>query len=104
MQQNKEMLEKAKTAKSVEELITLAKENGIELTEEKATAYFEKLNAKSEELADDELDNVSGGVCEDKGKTGCPKCGSQYYGTEYSRSPKFLQCRDCNYVYENFGG
>ena len=104
MEMNKEMLKKAKTAKTVEELIVLAKENGIELSEEKATAYFEKLNAKSEELADDELGNVSGGVCENKGRTGCPKCGSEYYGTEYSRSHKFLQCRDCHYVTENFGG
>ena len=62
---NKEMLEKAKTAKTVEEFIALAQENGIELSEEKATAYFEKLNAKSKELADEELENVVGGGCGD---------------------------------------
>ena len=47
-------------------LIALAKENGIELTEESAQAYFNQLNPKTGELADDELsdselDNVSGG-------------------------------------------
>ena len=47
---NEEMIAKAKEAKSVEELITLAKENGVELTEEDAKAYFEQLNAKKGEL------------------------------------------------------
>ena len=61
-----EMIAKAKEAKSVEELITLAKENGVELTEEDAKAYFEQLNVKKGELSDDELDVVSGGGCETK--------------------------------------
>ena len=58
-----EMIAKAKEAKSVEELLALAKENGVELTEEEAKAYFAKLNPKSGELSDDELSNVSGGGC-----------------------------------------
>ena len=61
---NEEMIAKAKEAKSVEELITLAKENGVELNEEDAKMYFEQLNAKKGELSDDELSNVSGGGCE----------------------------------------
>ena len=60
-----ELIEKAKTAKSTEELIALAKENGIELTEDKAEEYFERLN-RSGELSDEELDNVSGGGCHTK--------------------------------------
>ena len=48
---NEEMIAKAKEAKSVEELITLAKENGIELNEEDAIMYFEQLNAKKGELS-----------------------------------------------------
>ena len=63
---NEEMIAKAKEAKSVEELITLAKENGVELNEEEAKMYFEQLNAKKGELSDDELDVVSGGGCETK--------------------------------------
>ena len=35
-----ELIEKAKSAKSPEELFALAKENGVELTEESAAAYF----------------------------------------------------------------
>lgn len=60
-----ELIEKAKQAKSAEELLALAKENGIELTENGAKAYFEQLN-RSGEISDEELDNVSGGGCHTK--------------------------------------
>lgn len=59
---HEELILKAKEAKNAEELLALAKENGIEMTEESAQAYFEQLNKKGE-LADEELDNVSGGAC-----------------------------------------
>ena len=68
MKMNGDLLEKAKNAKSAEELVKLAKENGIELTAEEAKSYFAKLNVKEGELADDELDNVAGGR----------KCGTIY--------------------------
>lgn len=55
-----EQIEKAKASKSPEELLSLAKENGLDMTEEQANTYFEELN-KIGELSDDELDNVSGG-------------------------------------------
>ena len=58
-----ELIEKAKEAKTPDELMSLAKENGIELTEESAAAYFDRLNPKTGELSDSELDNVSGGGC-----------------------------------------
>lgn len=57
-----ELYEKAGQAKSVEEILALAKEKGIELSEDDARTYFERQN-KSGELSDDELDNVSGGGC-----------------------------------------
>ena len=55
-----ELIAKAKTAKSAEELLALAKENGIELTAEEAKTYFAQLSA-SGAVSDDELDAVSGG-------------------------------------------
>ena len=68
MEMNKELLAKAKEAKTPEELRALAKENNMEMTEECAKAYFEQLNPKTGELSDDELDNVAGGGCQlDKG-------------------------------------
>ena len=51
--EQKELFEQAKGAKSAEELVSLAKENGMELTEEEAAAYFAQLN-KSGELSDEE--------------------------------------------------
>ena len=57
---SKELLEKAKTAKSAEELLELAKAENIELTAEQAKEYFATIHA-SGELSDEELDNVSGG-------------------------------------------
>lgn len=64
MEMNNELIAKAKHAKNPEELLALAKENGVELTEESAKAYFNQLNPKTGELADDELDNVADGGCQ----------------------------------------
>ena len=63
MGMNKELLAKAKEMKTPEELMALAKENGVELTEESAAAYFDRLHPQTGELSDDELDNVAGGAC-----------------------------------------
>ena len=60
MKVNKELLEKAKTAKTVEELLELAKAEGIELTAEQAAKAFAELN-KHGELSDEELENAAGG-------------------------------------------
>ena len=40
--EQKELFEKAKEAKSAEELLSLAKENGMELTEEEAAAAIKR--------------------------------------------------------------
>ena len=56
---NAEMIEKAKTVKSAEELLAIAKENGIDMTADEAKTYFEQINANS--LDDDLLEGVAGG-------------------------------------------
>ena len=58
--ENKELLEKAKAAKSAKELLELARANSVELTEAEAESYFSQLH-QSGELSDEELDNVAGG-------------------------------------------
>ena len=68
MELNDKLLEKAKKAETAEELVAIARENSIELTNEEAKTYFAKLNAKEGEIADNELDNVAGGR----------KCGTIY--------------------------
>ena len=60
-----ELIAKAKAAKNTEELLELAKENGVELSEEEAKTCFEQLHANVE-VSDDELEAVSGGgICQD---------------------------------------
>ena len=60
MNVSKELLEKARTANSAEELLVMAKAESVELTEEQAAKAFSELN-KIGELSDEELDNVAGG-------------------------------------------
>ena len=60
---SKELLEKAKTAKTAEELFAMAKAENIEMTAEEANKVYAELH-KTGELSDEELDNVSGG-CDD---------------------------------------
>ena len=109
-----ELIAKAKTAKSAEELLALAKDNNVELTEEEAKTYFEQLNANSA-VSDDELELVAGGSflgisCpsedgetqitpafkEDKPVGRCLYCGSTNIGTH--RNPDggaSFMCNDC---------
>ena len=59
-----ELIAKAKAAKSAEELLELAKANGIELTEEEAKTFFAQLNTNGA-VSDDDLEAVAGGgICE----------------------------------------
>ena len=78
-----EMIEKAKAAKSAEDLLALAKENNVEMTADEAKTYFAQLNPTSGELNDDDLDSVAGGACStiDDAKSkvanlACPQCGA----------------------------
>ena len=68
MEMSKELITKAKEAKTPEELMVLAKENGTEMTEESAEAYYNLLHPQNGEVSDDELDNVAGGGCHNGGK------------------------------------
>ena len=83
---NAEMIEKAKVAKSAEELLDLAKENNVEMTADEAATCFAQLGPKSGELNDDDLDNVAGGACASTEQARdaqdavssmpCPRCGA----------------------------
>ncbi|MDE6730907.1 MAG: bacteriocin [Oscillospiraceae bacterium] len=77
-----ELLAKARQVQSIAELIALAEEHEITLTQDEARDYFAQINEqhkKSGELSDDELSNVSGGGCHYKDgrmivSVGCGKC------------------------------
>ena len=99
-----EMIAKAKAAKSAEELMALAKENNVELTEEEAKTYFEQLNA-SGTVTDDELDMVAGGACsgddEESGEeqekpnnNPCSRCG----GRTVPMANAMKKCLTCGHV------
>ena len=60
MKLTQEMMEKARAAKTAEELLEIANANGVEMTADEAVAYFEQINAKI--LDDDLLDGVAGGI------------------------------------------
>ena len=101
---NNELIEKANQAKSAEELLAIAKENGIEATGE---------------LSDNELDNVSGGGCHKGdgrlvvttghscGNWACKYCGqkvdpSSHRCSKHAYEFMHLQapgiCNNCNYM------
>ena len=95
----KEVLKAAKGTGSVEELQKLAKENGMELDAAQAEEMYARLHPVTQELSDDELDNVTGGDSCDVGYS-CPTCGS----TEVSsREPlygcTYVTCACCGATY-----
>lgn len=84
-----EQLVKIKEAKTSEELLALARTEGVSLTEAEANEYFTRLNPPVGELTDQELEDVSGGGC----------------GGEDAQSPKMrvigkklgCRCPQCGY-------
>ena len=98
---NQELIIKAKAAKSVEELLELAKASNVELSEEQAKEYFAKLNSTKGELSDDELDDVSGGGCGESKTKYCPNCNSELRmiseGTGNFSMKFYYLCDSCGY-------
>ncbi len=116
MEMNEELLEKAKQAKTPDELSAIAKENGTEMTDESAKEYFDLLHPRTGELSDDELDNVSGGCggggytpgnnrrtisTGEAGRTcsnwGCKLCKKDWESCSCSPAQVHHRCADCKY-------
>ena len=68
----KEQIQKAMACESVEELIELAKSEGIELTKEEAEAYMAEM--EDVELDSDALKQVAGGLCYSVGLGADQRC------------------------------
>ena len=81
-----EQITKAKACKNQEELIKLAKEEGIELT-------------------DEQLQAISGGACISGPTIKCPNCGSSKYDTivyyEQLAERRYYVCKKCSTKWEN---
>ena len=73
-----EQIAKVKACKSNEEILAVAKEEGIELT-------------------DEQLEAVSGGSCS-YGK--CPNCGSSNTSIECGNYGRRYVCNDCKHTWE----
>ena len=105
---NNEILEKARAAKTPEELLQMAREAGIaELTEENAKAYFDMLH-NGGEMSDEELD-VSAGGCGSPGRKQvspvdgcaegwrCAHCGKSIDLCDCTTT-KYLWCGCCKFA------
>ena len=108
---NAEMIEKAKTVKSADELLELAKASNVEMTADEAATYFAQLNPKSGELDDDDLDAVAGGGCggsdNDNPAVGvgdklqitsgknCSSCGSNMGIAARLKKGAYIKCAQC---------
>ena len=75
---SEEQIAKIKACKNQEELLALAKEEGIELN-------------------DEQLEAVSGGVCT---PTSCPKCHSKNISPYMYGGVEFYECRDCKHDFK----
>ena len=93
-----EIIEKVRAAKSAEELLEIAKANGVEMTEDEAKTYIAQLHPQSGELDDDDLDNVAGGACNssDSDKRTCPNCNAILKNTVGSEDTMKFKCSTCN--------
>lgn len=91
---NNELIAKAKTAKSPEELLALANENEIELTEEQAKGFFDRFNV-SRELEDDELEGVAGGCGGNNNAdpSVCPYCKHKFPAIREIYEPQFANLK-----------
>ena len=99
MELSNDLIAKAKQAKTAEEIMALAKENGIEMTAEEAQKSFALLHPQTGELSDDELDNVSGGAC--YGRDDCLMTtiayGCRYYEPATTKNGVSGTCGACRY-------
>ena len=93
-----EQLIKARSAKSAEELLAMAKEAGIEMTADEAAKYFAELN-KHGELNETELAAVAGGSKDpqeyDVKASWAPCCNGKYQMREGENFSSLLSGDSC---------
>ena len=93
------LIEKAKTAKSAEELLEIAKESGVEMTADEAATYFAQLTPKSGELDDNDLDGIAGGAnggCNNSEDRQCLNCGATLKSMVGTDDTMKFECSTCN--------
>ena len=91
-----EVLEKAVQCQTPGDLIQLAQDNNIALSQAEASEVLEIMHAKPGELSESELDTVTGGIAESTGKSFCPRCGGKNLHSIGKNTGK-SRCLDCNH-------
>lgn len=100
-----ELMEKAKNASSAEELIEMAKELGVELSNADAESFFRFLKSGGP-LSDEELESVTGGKgSSDPEGSADGKSYQLYYKGQALRMDQTLEqfCMAYNLDYSNLG-
>ena len=101
----KEIYEQALNAQNADEVARIAESAGVKLEKSEAEALFARLHSTdAEEVADEELDNVSGGCSYPPDPRTCPRCGSTdttHFGSGNIADNGYLNmvCRDCEYCW-----
>lgn len=101
----KEIYEQALNAQNADEIARIAESAGVKLEKSEAEALFARLHSTdAEEVADEELDNVSGGCSYPPDPRTCPRCGSTdttHFGSGNIADNGYLNmvCRDCEYCW-----
>ena len=91
---NEELLRKAQQAGSADELLEMAKENGVNFSEQQVRDYYTQIHTTGE-LSDDELNAVSGGCGENPPKPYCSVCGTAL-GSITVGGGYFYYCSKCD--------
>lgn len=71
-----ELMDAFRAAGSAEEIVEIARENGVEASVEEAKAAYAALHSAGDAIADEELGDVAGGGCGGgRRQNTCPSCG-----------------------------
>ena len=79
-EQRRELLKKAAACETPEELMALAKEQGLEMTEEQAKNKLEELENLEIDLSDEQLKAAAGGFSCHKGSGLCLSDSGEWFG------------------------
>ncbi len=95
---SKEMLEKVRKCESAEELMGLAKENNMEMTQKQAQEWLES-NSKSDEVSEQDLKNVAGGGEAVEERLICSECNAVVITKpgKYGIISDLKECKNCGY-------
>ncbi len=94
-----DLLKKARTAQSPDDLVTLAEKSGLKLSKSDAEHYFNAVKSRGE-ISDDELDAVSGGgACYTKEGFLSTTCGYKcsYFEEDPGVGGVYGTCYCCKY-------